>query len=37
MIEAEEKRTAGTPTPQEEIGTLTEPPETDEDTHEFGG
>ena len=38
MIEEEEKHSAGTPTPREEIGTLAEPPaETDEDTHKFGG
>lgn len=38
MIAEDEKHSAGTTTPQEEIGTLVEPPaETDEDTHEFGG
>lgn len=38
MIAEDEKHSAGTTAPQEEIGTLAEPPaETDEDTHEFGG
>ena len=38
MIEDEEKRAASIPTPQEDIGTLAEPPaEADEDTHVFGG
>jgi hypothetical protein len=38
MIEEDEKHSAGTPTPKEEIGTLAEPPaEADEDTIVFGG
>ena len=38
MIAEDEKHSAGTAAPQEEIGTLAEPPsETEEDTHVFGG
>ena len=38
MIAEDEKHSAGTTAPQEEIGTLAEPPaEVDEDTNVFGG
>ena len=41
MIDEDEKRSAGKETPQEEIGTLSDPPppeqSTDDDTHVFGG